>query len=281
MPLFKTQEEREAARAAKQERRRVAERAIENRLQQAMQAADAGDVVAEERAIGFAWERAREADDLWGRLTRDLKSRIERLTAEGKIRRSEFLGWADDIYIWRDRIVSKDGVHLIDEHVRASVDTAGQLLESKRPTLTRMAIGSVLPGTALIPGFAFQKKEVSDTRELFFVLEHSEWARVVKLDPQLVDEGAMRQMAVAINQAARAVALAKEREGEDARRATDAVEGLKKLADLRESGVLTEEEFAELKARLLTDEQQTATDAPPETVQASTGVLTGGRRRDV
>ena len=88
----------------------------------------------------------------------------------------------------------------MDEHVRATVERGGSIQRTQRPTLTRMAIGSVLPGTALIPGFATRKTTVHDDRELHLVIEHPEWARLMKLDPSFGHQA--RAVAVAINQAA-------------------------------------------------------------------------------
>jgi hypothetical protein len=69
--------------------------------------------------------------------------------------------------------------------------------------LTRMAMGSVLPGTALIPRPGAAKTEIHDTRELFFIVEHPEWHRLVKIDPHYA--GAVRELVVAVNQAAREI----------------------------------------------------------------------------
>ena len=74
-------------------------------------------------------------------------------------------------------------------------------MQSSRPTLTRMAVGAVLPGSALIPGFALQKKEITDSRELFFVLEHPDWLETVQIAPEY--EGEMKKVAAGVNQAAR------------------------------------------------------------------------------
>lgn len=137
----------------------------------------------------------------------------------------------------------------MDGQVHASVETAGELVRSKRPTLTRMAMGAVLPGSALIPGLAFQKQKIEDTRALFFVLEHPEWGRMVQLAPEY--EAPMRQVSLAVNQAARELGH-KETHALSAATGRDAAfESLKKLGELREAGVLTEAEFAAQKAKLL------------------------------
>jgi hypothetical protein len=121
------------------------------------------------------------------------------------------------------------------------LETAGQLMHSKRPTLTRMAMGSVLPGTALIPGLALQKTEIHDTRELFFLVEHPEWHRLVKIDPQYA--AGVRELVVAVNQAAREIGVKKEPASHPTAARAGAAETpldqLQKLGELRQAGVLT------------------------------------------
>jgi hypothetical protein len=143
------------------------------------------------------------------------------------------------------------GIHLLDGDAQAEIMTEGELRTTKRPTLTRMAIGSVLPGTALIPGLAFQKKETVDDRRLFFTIELRDWAKIIELDPQKVDIGEVRQVAMAINAAARQIAD-QEAKANAARVDSDsALDRLKKLGELRDAGVITEEEFAAKKSALL------------------------------
>ena len=52
--------------------------------------------------------------------------------------------------------------YLVDEFVEAQVYQDGEIQITQRPTLTRMAAGAILPGSALIPGLAFQKKKKND-----------------------------------------------------------------------------------------------------------------------
>ncbi len=63
-------------------------------------------------------------------------------------------------------------------------------------------MGSVLPGTALIPGLAFKKTE--DNRELYFVVEHPKWAKIVQLAPNA--QGTAQNLAIQLNQAAASIA---------------------------------------------------------------------------
>jgi hypothetical protein len=182
----------------------------------------------------------------------------------GSLRKTEDLGYVGDYQFMGDRILVaefrpefapelKDAcvfqAFVMDESVNASVETAGTITTSRRPTLSRMAVGSILPGSALIPGFALAKKETWDYREMYFVLEHPEGGAVIKVDPQYGHE--VRQVALAVNAAAdklrrkRAPASAP---GGAAVAST--AEVLTQLADLRDRGALTDEEFEREKARL-------------------------------
>jgi hypothetical protein len=133
------------------------------------------------------------------------------------LRRGKLLGTVGNFRFYSDRILTLETVpnrgrvrdvslwkvYLMDEHVHASVETAGSISVSRRPTLTRMAAGALLPGSALIPGFALAKKETFDNRELYFILEHSEGGAVVPVNP---DHGpAVREVAASINAAAKKI----------------------------------------------------------------------------
>jgi hypothetical protein len=102
-------------------------------------------------------------------------------------------------------------VFVVDGDLEASVETAGGITVTKHPTLTRMAAGAILPGSALIPGLAFQKTETHDYRELYFVIEHPEWAAMAQVNP---GSGAtVRAIALALNQLARSIAARDRRSG--------------------------------------------------------------------
>jgi hypothetical protein len=84
----------------------------------------------------------------------------------------------------------------------ATVDTAGNLAVTKRPTLTRMAAGGILLGPlGAVGSLAFQKRKDVDARELYLVVETEQFAAVVQCPP---DQGMQaRQFAAAIVTAAR------------------------------------------------------------------------------
>lgn len=216
-------------------------------LERAQAAATEGEIMAEEQAIAEAFEFAALADDaLGGGITRYLRKRLWERIELGTLRTSEFLGFAGGVLLFADRVVVTGGaVHLMDEHVRASVESAGELVSSSRPTLTRMAAGSVIPGSALLVGMALPKTTKRDNRSMYFVVESPDWIHTANLDPSVTDEAEMRVLAAAVNRAAKALAPPPREIG------LDRLDQLAKLGQLRDSGVLTADEFYAEKTRIL------------------------------
>jgi hypothetical protein len=101
---------------------------------------------------------------------------------------------AGAIRVFEDRVHTPEGVHPLDENVTALVDTAGNMAVTRRHTVTRFAL--------LGPLSLFTPKATKhDDRELYFLIEHPQWASMVKLNP---DQGTgARQAAIATNVAAR------------------------------------------------------------------------------
>lgn len=231
-------------------------------LEEAVAAAERGDILAEERAI---WEGRRLANKaglaalrgpLW------FESRVMDLARRNLVRRGvDLIGTvAADLIVMSDRCVQKDRTYILDADVRASVEVDGQILKSSRPTLTRMAFGSVLPGSALLVGLALPKTTTEDKRRARFVLAHPQWRVEERLDPDhahlvvgiaaqvnAVAEGLKRQQTVSFVAAAREVPPAAPASAS----AHGLAEEMTKLASLRDAGILTEEEFTAAKARLL------------------------------
>ena len=108
---------------------------------------------------------------------------------------------AGAIQVFEDRVHTPEGLHPLDEHVRAAVDTAGNMAFTRRHTLTRFAL--------LGPFSIFTPKATKhDDRELYFLIEHPEWASMVKLNPN-AGTGA-RKAAMATNVAARNAAASRQ-----------------------------------------------------------------------
>jgi hypothetical protein len=107
-------------------------------------------------------------------------------------------GWAT---LYEDRIETSGGTRHLTPELQAAVDTAGNLAMGGRSTLTRMGAGAVIAGPlGLMVGAAAKKDKKVDTRELYLLLQDSEWGAVIPCDP---DKGqAVRQLALDIQAAA-------------------------------------------------------------------------------
>ena len=220
----------------------------------AEKAAKRGDAVAEEKAIQEGLRVAASASGFWSwsaSLVREYENELASLTEQSRLRRAPYLGTVGEFDFFADRIVTGDGsVIAMHSSTRATVETSGSLTVTQRPTLTRMAAGSLLPGSALIPGFALQKKKVHDSRKLYFVLEHPTGSALIEVMPQF--EASARQLALEINQAARSAGRRiKSRRQDVEARGNEHLASLQQLASLRDSGVLTEHEFEDAKRKIL------------------------------
>jgi hypothetical protein len=129
----------------------------------------------------------------------------------------------------------------------AVVDSAGHL--SRRPTLSRVAVGGVLFGAlGAIGGGLLQKKE--DTRQVFILIDGIEAAWAVPAKPDQFGEAT--QFAARFNSAAKNAAAAAP---DDARPADSAPDGiaaqLASLADPHATGALSDEEYSQAKSAVL------------------------------
>src|SRR5574344_2221740 len=99
------------------------------------------------------------------------------------------LGYLSGITLYKDRVVGQGRTIKLDSHVKASVETGGQISYStetsgggSRPTLTRIALGGVIAGPlgAVIGGTAQKKKKIKssttahDNRTLRIVIDSDE-----------------------------------------------------------------------------------------------------------
>jgi Short C-terminal domain len=139
------------------------------------------------------------------------------------------------------RGVRKGVTHRIDEHVEAVVEAGGNL--RSHPTVTRTAVGALLTGTPI--GAAFWKKEGS----LFLLVSGRDWADMVELKPKEARDAQL--FAQRVNLVAK---MAREASGAGdpppAATDSDAIGQLERLAKLRDSGALTDEEFTAEKQRI-------------------------------
>lgn len=155
------------------------------------------------------------------------------------------------IEVWSKRIRCGNQEYLIDEFVEAQVYQDGEIQITQRPTLTRMAAGSILPGSALIPGLAFQKKKKNDLRETVFSVSGINWNLSVDISPKQVTNA--RSIATQINQVAKKIAKSAPVSTTELSTPTagSKVDQLTKLESLRSSGAISEDEFVLLKSQIL------------------------------
>lgn len=186
-------------------------------LTTAMEHAAAGKIEAEERAIRTAVQVAKTVG---GRAARKAtEQRVIALTGRSLRVGSTYIGTvtAEDVFsqhgrkgklfqvvtaekwceVRTDRVITPTKAHPIDATTTAQVYLDGQELVTQRPTLTRMALLSPLPGSALIPGMALQKKEKTDSRQGEFQVGGLGWSLRVMVHPDRLS--GPRQLAEQIN----------------------------------------------------------------------------------
>ncbi len=187
----------------------------------------------------------------------ELGSFIGKVSPEGYLERSTrqnktfTTASGSTIEVWSKRIRCVNQEYLLDEFVEAQVYLDGEIQITQRPTLTRMAFGSVLPGSALIPGLAFQKKKKNDLRETVFTVSGANWNLSVEISPNQVTNA--RTVATQINLAAAKASKTLSHSSSDPKvqPSGTTVDQLTKLEALRTAGTISEEEFLLLKSQIL------------------------------
>jgi hypothetical protein len=183
---------------------------------------------------------------------------VENSVVGGLRRGAVYIGHIDRYLFLTNRVVvfgspgKVVAVRPVDQHLIADVDMSGGVETTSRPTLTRMAATAFLPGSALLPGLALQKRTIHDSRELYLTIEHPEWAAVLPVRPEAALT--VRQIAAGLNQAAAAARAAASTEPATGAMA-DSLDRLERLAALRDRGALTNDEFDTEKRKLLDSQQ--------------------------
>jgi hypothetical protein len=115
----------------------------------------------------------------------------------------------ESVLLHEFRIITPAGEVGLEE-VRATVDTAGALSETKRATLTRLALGGLVLGPlGAVLALGFQKRRTIDHRELYLLIEAGAASCVLQIGP---DAGPrVRAFAMQINAAATSVSEVRER----------------------------------------------------------------------
>lgn len=159
-------------------------------------------------------------------------------------------GSTADLFVFKKVVLQAHNLHLIDADVSAEVTSNGGVQVTHRPTMTRMAAGAILPGTALIPGLAFQKKKSIDSRSTYFVCAHPEWMLDVNVDPDA--SGEALKAAKYINKQAEALAAMRPTPtGNQAANSASPADQIREMKALLDEGVITQEDFDKFKAGLI------------------------------
>lgn len=159
--------------------------------------------------------------------------------------------------VFDDRVHRGAEARPIDAFTQAQVFLDGQVQVTSRPSMTAGLIGSVLPGTALLPALAFGKKEKTDTRQAEFHVGSREWTFSMNIPVQSV--GSARSIAQRIN----AIADGMERDARSSQVSSsppatpspsddaDLTSQIERIVALERSGAITAEQATAMKARVI------------------------------
>jgi hypothetical protein len=166
-----------------------------------------------------------------------------------------------ELIILSDAIVFNGRQFNYDSLMTVSLTVDGELIASFRPTLTRMAALSFLPGTALIPGLALPKEKKTDERTAILAITHPDWQLAVQVDVDKLPvlrpiilrlEAQLAEVSRRADEADEELRSSRELQRNPSEpRPPSVVEELTKLSAMVTSGFLTEDEAAELKSDLL------------------------------
>ncbi len=159
-----------------------------------------------------------------------------------------------NIHVYDDRLIDHENRHLpFNGKVEAVCDSAGNIAVTRGRNLADKGLGTLVFGPIGLFFMGNAKNREVDTRELYLLVEGPNWAYTVPFAP---DAGlALREFALQINLIAkqhwdRADPSAKEPSPAPS---NDSVAKLRELGKLKDEGILTEDEFAAAKAKLLAD----------------------------
>ena len=143
-----------------------------------------------------------------------------------------------DVHVYADRLIRMPLIAWPEcrpiAGVSAKIEETGGV--SSRSSLTR----------SMVPGMHGWQKQ-TDNRKGYIVIDGPDFQWQLEYLPQL-DMGGARKFMTALNTAGRAAALAAAPAPEVA---PDSLDQLRKLAELRDAGIVTDEEFEAKKAKLL------------------------------
>lgn len=245
---------------------------VNQRLREACDQAQAGEIAAEERTLAALLAFVRKHG---GRKhLRAVEKEISRLESakylrinsavigtiqpEGALRQYARLERLASVraggvaaVIRTDRILHGSQTYPITADTGAQVILDGEMLITQRPTLTRMALLSPLPGTALIPGLALQKRTQRDQRTAEFIAASATWSFSIPIDPD--DVSHPRQIAERINRIASALEVSVPTP-QDSTAPMDPIAALRELKRLHDEGFIDDAEVERLKHQILKKE---------------------------
>lgn len=165
--------------------------------------------------------------------------------------------FSPNLTVFDDRVHRGAEARPIDAFTQAQVFLDGQVQVTSRPSMTAGFIGSVLPGTALLPALAFGKKEKTDTRQAEFHVGSRDWTFSMSIPVQSV--GSARSIAQRIN----AIADGMERDARSSQISSspavtpsmsddaDLTSQIERIVALERSGAITAEQATAMKARII------------------------------
>jgi len=200
------------------------------------------------------------AIDEWAALDEDLVATVtgyswlDRVGDEKREVTAKGEGSSKDLKVYRRVLLQGNELRLIDGDVSAEVTSNGGVQVTHRPTVTRMAAGAILPGSALIPGLAFQKKKTVDSRTTYFVCAHPEWMLDVNVNPDA--SGEAFKAAKFINKQAESMANASPAVLQQPASHGSSGEGspaerLREMKALLDEGLITQDDFDSFKKSIL------------------------------
>jgi hypothetical protein len=154
-----------------------------------------------------------------------------------------------ELTLYPDRLLDHESRNLpLCDEVTATVDTAGSIAVTRGRNLAAKGAGTLLLGPVGLFMAGNAKHRQVDNRELYLLVEGPEWAYTQAFHPDLGE--LLRNFAQKINVAARQAGKRQEAASSTSDAGGLAAQ-LRELAELREQGVLTDEEFSQGKAKLL------------------------------
>lgn len=211
----------------------------------------------------LAYDNFMETDAIEVLKVIDIKS-AEEITAKKEKRGSllvEVAGFGmgqSGVKVYEGEIHVNGSIRQIDTSTFAEVVSNGQVLITTRPTLTRMALLSPIPGSALLPGLALAKKQTHDTRSTEIVVAGLNWQATARVNPN--DVGRATAVANRINAIANSLMSSQVPPTQNQMPVQPSPSGIKdldlasqlsSLNELFRAGALSEEEFNKAKSRIL------------------------------